>query len=108
MTESQISENDSDKERDEKFEKLFASLWSVVARALKDEMDPEMLAQSVLHFAFMVNGRLADDYDRALRTAVEALAISSERVREYLEANSEKDQEEAKEIEGAPEGATLH
>ena len=48
MTESQTVPKEADNEGGEKFDKLFASLWKVVARALKDEMDPEILAQSVL------------------------------------------------------------
>jgi hypothetical protein len=109
MTESQTVEKETDNEGEEKFDKLFASLWTVVSRALKAEMDPELLARSVLHFAFMANGRLADDYDLALKTAAEALAISSEKVREYLEASSKEEQEKHKDrIESAPEGVTLH
>ncbi len=108
MTESQTVEKETDNEGEEKFDKLFASLWTVVSRALKDEMDPELLARSVLHFAFMANGRLADDYDLALKTATETLARSSEKVRECLEANSKEQKEQTEEIEGAPEGVTLH
>ena len=106
MTESQTVEKETDNEGEEKFDKLFASLWRAVSRALKDEMDPEILARSVLHFAFMANGRLADDYDLALKTAAESLVRSSEKVRECLEANSTEEQPE--ETESAPVGATLH
>ena len=111
MTESQTVEKEIDNEGEEKFDKLFASLWRAVSRALKDEMDPEILARSVLHFAFMANGRLADDYDLALKTAAESLVRSSGKVREYLEANSKEQKEQTEqteEIEGAPEGVTLH
>ena len=101
-----IATHNPDKKKEERINQLFTSLWRAVARALKDELDSETVAQSVLHFAFMTNGQLACDYDLALKIASESLVRSSEKVRECLEANSTEEQPE--ETESAPVGATLH
>ena len=109
MKENQKTEEVSTDDSSEKVGELFQGLSRVVTAALRGDVEPETIARSVLHFAFMTNGQLADDYDLALKTATESLAISSEKVRQFLEENSRDEQEDKDtETEVAPEGVTLH
>lgn len=116
MKENEKTEEVSTSDSSEKVSKLFRGLSKAVTTALREEVEPETIARSVLHFAFMTNGQLADDYDLALKTASESLAISSEKVRQFLEENAKDEQEECEddeeekegEVNGAPKGVTLH
>ena len=107
MKENQKTEEVSTDDSSEKVGELFRGLSKAVTVALRGDVDPETIARSVLHFAFMTNGQLADDYDLALKTATESLAISSEKVRQFLEENS-RDEPEDEDTEAVPEGVAFH
>ena len=111
MKENQKTEEFSTDDSSEKVSELFQGLSKAVTAALRGDVEPETIARSVLHFAFMTNGQLADDYDLALKTASESLAISSEKVRQFLKENSHGEQEEEEtdpDTKGALEGVTVH
>ena len=79
-----MDNTDFEKNLDESLNELLNGLSKAVAKGIKNEIEPETLARFVMHFAFMTNGKLADDYQLALRTAAETLAQSSECVRDLL------------------------
>ena len=107
MKENESMEEITHDEPTEKLNKLFEGLSNAVSSAIKEDIDSETIAKSVLHFAFMTNGQLADDYKLALKTAAEVLAFSSEQVKEVLEENSVEQRQDQK-AEAVPEGITLH
>jgi hypothetical protein len=102
-----MDNTDFEKKLDESLNELLNGLSKAVAKGIKNEIEPETLARFVMHFAFMTNGKLADDYQLALRTAAETLAQSSECVRDLL-ASEEDEHEEIRIDHSVTEGATLH
>jgi|GEM_PF-5649844 len=105
----QSSTSLSQEEMSEVMGEFFRLMQSAVNRTLKAGVDPETVARLVLHFAYMTNGELADDYDLALKTATETLVASSTAVREFLdEQKQEASKPDQEALDAVPDGVTLH